>query len=206
MTKTSIILPKTLSQQIQAHSFSALIYPQQIGQFNFVKSLQLGLFGLDNLVAGITKISKNFEKTIKERRSLGEYSFEAMQNIPTAINYKFSLSKVIYYKTNSIEGKIIEIDDTGLIRQLFPLTLQELIKNPDGSVKSISQYLDCWITNDRIDLDLNSDDMLEIRNLEMSGVAMQGLNSNIVGNIEGIGTAALGAINDTHTIMIDFKI
>jgi hypothetical protein len=206
MAKTSIMLPKLLAQQIQAHSFSALIYPQQIGQLDFIKSLQLGAFGLDDLVAGITKISKNFEKTVKERRSLGQYSYEAMQNIPTSLHYKFSLSKVIYYKTNSIQGKSIEIDGTGLIKQFVPLTLQELINNPDGSIKSISQYLDCWITNDKVDLDLSSDDTLEIRNLEMTGVAMQGENNNLVGYIEGAGSATLGIINDVNTIMTDFKI
>lgn len=204
--KTSITLPKILAQQVQAHSFSALIYPQQIGQLNFIQGLVLGQFGLDDLVAGITKLSKNFEKTVKERRSLGKYSFEAMQNIPTGINYKFSLSKVVYYKTINPIGSAIEIDDTGLIKQFVPLTLQELIKNPDGTIKSVTQYMDCWITNDKIDLDLQSDDMLEIRNLEMTGVSMQGINNDLVGRVENIGSTALGIINSKDTILSDFKI
>jgi hypothetical protein len=211
MSKTSITLPKILAQQIQAHSFSALLYPQQFGSIgSAAESLALGQFGLDDLVAGITKITKNFEKTVKERRSLGRYSYEAMQNIPTALHYKFSLSKVIYYKTNSIQGKAIEIDDTGLIKQFFPLTLQELIKNPDGTIKSVSQYIDCWITSDHIDLDLQSEDTLEIRNLEMQGIAMQGISENYVGYVEAIfGSAtseALSAINNVNTILSDFKI
>ena len=207
MVKTSITLPKILAQQIQAHSFSALIYPQQIGQLgSFAEGLALGKFGLDDLVAGITKLSKNFEKTVKERRSLGKYSYEAMQNIPTALHYRFSLSKVIYYKTTNPLGSAIEIDDTGLIKQFVPLTLQELIKNPDGTIKSVSQYLDCWITNDKIDLDLNSDDTLEIRNLELIGISMQGINNNLVGVVESAVSTTLDTINKVSTILSDFKI
>jgi hypothetical protein len=207
MAKTSITLPKILAQQIQAHSFSALIYPQRIGQIgSFSEGLALGKFGLDDLVAGITKLSKNFEKTVKERRSLGKYSYEAMQNIPTLLHYKFSLSKVVYYNTISVQGKAMEIDDTGLIKQFVPLTLQELIKNPDGTIKSVSQYMDCWITSDKIDLDLNGEDMLEIRNLEMTGVAMQGINNDLVGHIEGGSSAILGIINNKDSVLTDFKI
>ena len=195
--KNTITIPETRAEMIQSHSFTTYLYPQFFGLSRTGTSAIIenfdSLFGesvkIDNLLGGILNVNKNFDKNIMQRRALGPGSFEAYQSVPVKIDYTLTLDKVVFYKpiNNSDLTRALEIEDNGFIKQFIPLMMQETVKNPDGTVKASTFYYDCWVTKETVKLDLQSGDMMVLKNLTIKPNSMLTLNNNNVDYVKTLG-------------------
>jgi len=177
MVNDKIKIPYTKAELAQSHSFKAFIYPQILNSNAFLGTLFTSI-KYDNLIAGITKVSKTITKTIESRRKMGR--FEVYQNVPVQLSYSLSLDKVVFYKDNNNElNKYIQVEKNGFIKQFFPFIIQETAITPEGIVKDTTLWLDCWFNEEKVTLDLDSDNYLVTKDLSVTVGAMINKDDNI---------------------------
>jgi hypothetical protein len=217
---STIKLPETLAQLIQSHSFSAYLYPQVFALSNTLASAaynqQINLFGNNlntsqNLIIGIMNVNKNFKKGIFQRHSLGQGSFEAKQTIPISFDYDFTFDKVVFYNPQhtDVVSQMIDVDSNGSIKQLVPFMMEEVIQNPDGTIKENTFYYDVWITNDVCTLDLMTDDTLVVRRFSAKGTQLITNNNNLVDYAQALNTVSnitQDIANAGNSVLSNFKI
>jgi len=195
MPKNKIVIPQTKAELSSSHYFNAFIYPQQLESNDLLTSAIYRNYV--NIFTGIKKVGKTFKKDVQERRKLGDY--EAIQIVPTKLDYSLNLDKVVFYKEsmNAI-AQFLEIEGNGFIKQLAPFLVQEFIKNPDGTFKEIATYFDCWFTDDKCDVDVNADDLLITKTLSIKFAQMRTKNNNNVGALKDVTSLASSVAQATN--------
>jgi len=176
MVNDKIKIPYTKAELVQSHSFKAFIYPQIPNSDAFLGTLFTSI-QYDNLIAGITKVAKTITKTIESRRKMGK--FEVYQNVPVQLSYDLSLDKVVFYKNNNELDKYIQVEKNGFIKQFFPFIIQETTITPENKIKDTTLWLDCWFNDEKITLDLSSDNCLVTKDLSVTVGAMINKDDNI---------------------------
>jgi len=181
-----IQIPKTRAELAQSHFFSAFIFPQQFGRNDDLSSMLLNV-GANNVLAGVRNVSKNFGKDVEQRYSLNS-PYESSQTIPKRLSYAMTLNKVVFYNEGeSILKNHLEIEGNGFMKQMTPFILEEIIKNPDGTIKQDNFYLDTWFVDERIEYSLE-DDLLVVKAWNVKTGRMLTKQNDFV----GIAQAALG--------------
>jgi len=211
MAKTEIELPQTRAELAQSHFFNGYIYPQQFGSNDNISSILAGVSNT-NVLAGIRSVNKNFTKEVQQRYSLNS-PYESSQTIPKRLSYTLLLNKVVFYKEGeNIIERFLEVEGNGFMRQMAPFILEEIIRNPDGTIKEDNFYLDVWFTDERTVIDLDGD-LLIVKALTAKAGRMLTRKNDYV----GIATTALGLtaeglqildelVGDSSKILKNFEI
>jgi len=129
----------------------------------------------------VSKVTREQNREIHRRYSLGTFAHEPLDIIPGKITTDLKLEKIVLYaeymlqnikgdvaKVLGLEGKTIYLSDGDLLgalgfvsgnlfHQQQPFALQEIIHPPaenPGAQPTITSYLDCWIKSNPLEYDI----------------------------------------------------
>lgn len=194
----TITLPKTIAELSISHTFNAFIYPQQLAQLTDLSALILNVNN-NNLFNGVTKVSKDFTKSITQRYSLNS-PYESSQTIISRLGYALTMDKVVFYNRGDTMRQILEIESNGFIKQFVPFIIQETVMNPDRSAKETILYLDVIFDSEKTELDLDKGDLLVVKTLTAKAGRTVTIQNDFVGVTKTILDQALGTVAASQVI------